>query len=79
MWGMIAENQFDCGSGRIGGINELEAFDELSTAMTVSDQGMDLPREQINPSQQAHGPMAFVLMITQVARHGQGPRLAAAF
>jgi hypothetical protein len=26
--------------------------------MAVSDQGMDLPREQINPSQRAHGPMA---------------------
>jgi hypothetical protein len=51
---MIVENQLDCGAGRIGRIKELEEIDELSTAVAVSDQGMDFPGEQINTGQQAN-------------------------
>jgi hypothetical protein len=38
------------------GINiesDSKEFDELSAAVTVSDQGMNLPGEQINPGQEA--------------------------
>src|SRR5580704_4149360 len=51
--GMIVENQPDRGVGRIGGIEQLEEFDELAAAMAVSDQGVDLAGEQINSGQQA--------------------------
>src|SRR4029450_3889108 len=66
--GMIVEDQLDRGAGRIGGIEKLEEFDELSAAVAVSDEGMDLAGEQINPGQQAERAMAFVLMITREGR-----------
>src|ERR1700737_2930994 len=66
--GMIVENQFACGAGRISGVNKFEEFDELSTAVAVSDQAVDLPREQINPGQQADSAVAFVLMIARERR-----------
>src|SRR5580658_7940202 len=65
---MIVEDQLDRGSSRIGGIEKLEEFDELLAAVAVSDEGMDLPGEQINPSQQTGRAMAFVLIITREAR-----------
>ena len=69
---MIVENQFDCGAGRISGVNKFEEFDELSTAVAVSDQAVDLPREQINPGQQADSAVAFVLMIAREGRVNAG-------
>src|SRR5947208_7837746 len=66
--GMIVENQLDCGAGRIGDIKKLEEFDELSAAVAVSDEGMNLPGEQINSGQQAERAMALVLMITREGR-----------
>ena len=36
--GMIVEDQLDRGAGRIGGIEKLEEFDELSAAVAVSDK-----------------------------------------
>ncbi len=66
--GMIVEIQLDRGAGRIGSVEKLEEFDELSAAVAVSDQGMDLAAEQINPGQQAERAMAFVLMITREGR-----------
>src|SRR6266403_3023701 len=66
--GMIVEDQLDRGASRIGGIEKLEEFDELSAAVAVFDEGMDLPGEQINPGQQAERAMAFVLIITREAR-----------
>ena len=47
--GMIVEDQLDRGAGRIGRIKQLEELDELSAAVSVSDQGMDLAGEQIYP------------------------------
>ena len=44
---MIVEDQLDRGAGRIGGIEKLEELDELSAAVAVSNQGMDLAGEQI--------------------------------
>jgi hypothetical protein len=37
--GMIVEDQLDGGASRIGGIEKLEEFDELSAAVAVSDDG----------------------------------------
>ena len=51
------------------GIEKLEEFDELSAAMAISDESVDLAGEQINPSQQAERTMALVLMITSQSRH----------
>ena len=73
---MIVENQLDRGAGRIGGIKELEEFDELAAAVAVSDQGMNPPGEQINPSQQAERTMPFVLMIAARKSHGRRARAA---
>ena len=72
--GMIVEDQLDRGAGRIGGIEQPEEFDELTAAVAVSDQGMNLPGEQINPSQQAERTMPFVLMIAHESRVDAGLR-----
>src|ERR1035441_6366226 len=66
--GMIVEDQLDRGASRIGGIEKLEEFDELSAAMAVSDESMDFSGEQIDPGQQTERAMAFVLIITREAR-----------
>src|SRR6201997_5524248 len=72
--GMVVEDELDGGAGRIGGIEKLEEFDELSAAMTILDKGVDLAGEQINSRQQTERAMAFVFMITRegrvAARHG---------
>ena len=46
---MIVEDQPDRGASRIGGIEQLKEFDELSAAVTAFDQGMT--DEQIDPGQ----------------------------
>src|SRR6516165_5902382 len=61
--GIIVEDQLDRGAGRIGGIEQLEEFDELTAAVAISNQSVDLSAEQINPGQQAERAMAFILMI----------------
>src|ERR1700730_759215 len=71
---MVVEDQLDRRTGRIGGIEKLEEFDELAAAVTLLDQGMDLPGEQINPGQQAERAMALVLMIARECRVGAGYR-----
>src|SRR6201994_4564585 len=68
--GMVVEDQLDRGAGRIGGIEKLEEFDELAAAVAVLDQGVDLPGEQIDPSQQAERAMTFILMIARKGRMG---------
>src|SRR5215472_9567813 len=70
--GMIVEDEFDRGAGRITAIEKLEEFDELSAAMAVSDQGMDLAGEQIDARQQAQRAMAFILVITGKGRVDAG-------
>jgi len=70
--GMIVENQLDGGAGRIGGIKKLEEFNKLSAAVTVSDQGMNLAGEQIDPGQQAKRAVPLVLMITREGRVNAG-------
>ena len=55
---MIVEDQLDRGAGRVGGVEKLEEFDELAAAVAVSDEGMDLSGEQIDPGQQAERAVA---------------------
>ena len=40
--------------------------------MAISDEGMDLPGEQINPGQQTERALAFVLLITREGRVDAG-------
>jgi len=54
---MIVDDQLDRGLGRIGGVEKLEEFYELSTAVTVFHQRMDLPGEQINPAKRVSVPL----------------------
>ena len=70
--GMIVEDQFDRGAGRIGGIEQLEELDEFPAAVAVSDQGMHLAGQQIDPGQQAERAMAFVFMIAREGRMDAG-------
>src|SRR6266576_286332 len=49
--GMIVEDQLDRRVGRIGGVEELEEFDEFAAAMTVPDQGMNLAAEKVDAGQ----------------------------
>ena len=65
---MIVENKLDGSGGRVCAIKELQEFNELSAAVTISDQGMNLSGKQINPSQQAERTVPFVLMITCESR-----------
>ena len=70
--GMIVEDQLDRGAGRIVAIKKLEELDELSAAMAVPDEGMDLTGEQINPGQEAERAVALILMITREGRVNAG-------
>src|SRR5258708_20184282 len=55
---MIVEDQMDRGVGRVRRIEELEELDELTAAGTISDQGVHLPRQQVNASKQPHRAVA---------------------
>src|SRR6478735_8358433 len=46
--GMIIEDQLDRGAGRISGVEKLEEVDELSAAVAVSDERMDLAGKQVD-------------------------------
>ncbi|MER9319066.1 hypothetical protein NKI31_26745 [Mesorhizobium sp. M0659] len=54
---MIVEDQLDRRIGRISCVEKFEEFDELAAAMTLLNQGVDLPGEQIDPRQKlaCHG------------------------
>src|ERR1700731_79212 len=43
--GMIVEDQLDRSMGRIGGIDELEEFDEFAAAVAVLDESVNLAGE----------------------------------
>ena len=60
---MVVDDQFDRSACWVSGIEKLEKFDELLTAMPIPDDGVHLTGEQINSGQQAERAMAFVLMI----------------
>jgi hypothetical protein len=69
---MIVEDQLDSGAGRIGLIEQLEELDELPAAVAVSDQGMHLASQQIDPGQQAERAMAVIFMIAREGRMDTG-------
>lgn len=64
---MIVEDQLDRGTPRISGIEKSEEFDQLAASVAVSDKGVDLAGEQINPGQQAERAVAFVFMVARKA------------
>ena len=70
--GMIVEDQLDRSPSWIGGIEELEKFDELAAAMAVSDESMDFAGQQIDTSQQTERAMALVFMIPGEGRMDAG-------
>src|SRR6266403_5814435 len=67
---LIVEDQPDRGAGRVGGVEKLEEFDELAAAVAVSDEGMDLSGEQIDPGQQAERAVALILIVARECRVG---------
>ena len=64
---MMVEDQLDRCMRRIGGVDQLEEFDELAAAVTILDQGANLSSQQINAGQQSDGPETLVF---GVARKG---------
>src|SRR4030088_461602 len=67
---MVVQDHLDRRTGWVSGIEKLEEFDELAAAVTLLDQGMDLPGEKINSGQQAERAMALVLIIPRECRVG---------
>ncbi len=54
--------------GRIGGIDQLEEFDEFATTVPILDKGVNLTGEQINAGQQTDRAVALVFVITRKRR-----------
>ncbi len=77
--GMIVEDQLDRGAGRIGGIGKLEEFDELSAAVAVFDESVDLPGPQIDSSQQAERAMTPIPKIARWKQEGRRVAMTTAY
>ena len=69
---MIVEDQLDRCVGRIGGVEELEEFNEFAAAVAVLDEGVDLAGEQIDAGQQADRSVALVLVVARESRMSAG-------
>src|ERR1700735_372915 len=65
---MVVEDQLDGGIGRISGVKLLEETNELARSMAISDAGVDLAGEQVDPGQQAQRAVALIFMIACPAR-----------
>src|SRR3954447_632458 len=72
--GMIVEDQLDRGSDRIGGVEQLEEFDEFAAAVAILDQSVDLAGDEINPSQQTDRAVPLVFMLAGKGRMHAGLR-----
>src|SRR5262245_38887178 len=72
MSGVVVEDDFNCGVGRIGGIEELEKLDELAAAVPLFDNGVDVTGQQIYARHQGKGAVAFVLVIAHYGGAGAG-------
>ena len=48
MSGVVVEDDFNGGVGRIGGVEELEKLDKFAAAVAFPDEGMDVTGEQID-------------------------------
>ena len=55
MGGMVVENDLDRGVGRIGGIEQLEKFNEFAAAVAFLDEGVNVTGEQIDTGHQGQG------------------------
>jgi hypothetical protein len=53
---MIIEDQLDRSAGWISGIEKLEELDELSAAVAVLDEGVDLPVSRSIPANRLRVP-----------------------
>src|SRR5271165_5125268 len=69
---MIVEDQLDRRVGRIGGVEELEEFNEFAAAVAVLDEGVDLAGEQIDAGEQADRAVALVLVVARQGRMSAG-------
>ena len=74
MRGVIVENDLDRGCRGVSHVEETKEFDELATAMAISDQGMDLPGEQVDAGHQGDCSVPFVLVIASDRRMSSGNR-----
>ena len=61
---MIVEDQLDRRASRIGGVEQLEEFDEFAAAMPILGQRMDLAGDEVDAGQQADGAVALIFMLT---------------
>ena len=67
---MIVEDQLDRRMRRIGGVDQLEEFDELAAAVAVLDRGVNVSSEQINAGQQTDGPKTLVFGVARAPGSG---------
>jgi len=72
MSGVVVEDDFNCGVGRIGGVEEFEKLDELAAPVALFDNGVDVTGQQIDARHQGQGAVAFVLVIAHYGGAGAG-------
>src|SRR4051794_24023368 len=65
---MIVEDQLDRGSGRIGGVEQLEEFNEFAAAVAIFNRSVDLAGDKIDPGQQTDRAVALVFMLAGKGR-----------
>jgi hypothetical protein len=65
---MVVEDQFDRRVGRIGGVEQLEEFDEFATAMAILDQGVDLAGDEVDAGQKADRAVALLFVLACESR-----------
>src|SRR5215468_869918 len=68
MGGMVVENDLDRSVSRIGGIEQLEKFNEFAAAVAFLDEGVNVTGEQIDTGHQ--GQCAIVCTRDRASRLG---------
>src|SRR5258708_39756089 len=63
MGGMVVQNDFNCGVGRVGFVEDLQELDELPAAVALFDKGVDFTGQQIDACHQGQSAVALVLVI----------------
>ena len=71
---MIVEDQLDCGLPWIGGVEQLEEFDEFAASVAILDQSVDLAGDEIDPGQQTDRAVPLVFMLAGKGRVHAGLR-----
>src|SRR5580658_370702 len=74
MRGVIVENDLDRGCRGVSRVEQTKEFDELATAMAISDQGIDLPGEQVDAGHQSDRCVPLGRVIATDRRIGAGNR-----